>query len=77
LRRSSAVFVFREKPQRGRWRNLRAARERGSGVPVTQPTRHVEDIDKSTHFTYGEEEPNSLLVEEVALFLAAIQRFYH
>ena len=34
----------------------------------------IEDIDTSTHFTYSEEEPNSLLVEEVPVFLAGIRR---
>jgi integrase len=40
------------------------------------PIAGVEDIDTSTHFTYSEEEPNSLLVEEVPRFLGAIRGLY-
>jgi len=38
------------------------------------PIAGVEDIDTSTHFTYSEEQPNSLLVEEVPRFL--VRRLY-
>ncbi len=40
------------------------------------PIAGIEDIDTSTHFTYSEEQPNSLLVEEVPLFLGGIRRLY-
>jgi integrase len=40
------------------------------------PIAGIEDIDTSTHFTYSEEEPNSLLVEEVPVFLAGIRRLF-
>ncbi|HZL18583.1 MAG TPA: tyrosine-type recombinase/integrase [Polyangia bacterium] len=40
------------------------------------PIAGVEDIDTSTHFTYSEEQPNSLLVEEVPVFLAEIRRSF-
>ena len=40
------------------------------------PVAGIEDIDTSTHFTYAEEEPNSLLVEEVPVFLAGIRRLF-
>ncbi len=43
------------------------------GLP-RNPVAGIEDIDTSTHFTYTEEEPNSLLVEEVPVFLAGIRR---
>lgn len=40
------------------------------------PIAGIEDIDTSTHFTYSEEEPNALLVEEVPVFLAGIRRLF-
>ncbi len=40
------------------------------------PVAGIEDIDTSTHFTYSEEQPNSLLVEEVPVFLAGIRRLF-
>jgi integrase len=45
------------------------------GLP-RNPIAGIEDIDTSTHFTYTEEEPNSLLVEEVPVFLAGIRRLF-
>jgi integrase len=40
------------------------------------PIAGIENIDTSTHFTYTEEEPNSLLVEEVPAFLQAMRRIF-
>jgi len=40
------------------------------------PIAGVEDLDTSTHFTYSEEEPNALLVEEVPLFLREMKRLF-
>lgn len=40
------------------------------------PIMAVEGIDTSTHFTYTDEEPNSLLVDEVPAFPKAMKRLY-
>ena len=40
------------------------------------PIAGIEDIDTSTHFTYSEEQPNSLLVEEVPVFLSGVRRLF-
>lgn len=39
-------------------------------------TEGVKDFDESEHETYTEEEPNSLLLEEVPAFLAALKELY-
>lgn len=40
------------------------------------PTRGVEPLDTSAHETFTEEEPNSLLVEELRTFMAHARRLY-
>jgi integrase len=56
-------------------RVIAKAAKRTYGLPEPA-TEGVKDFDTSEHETYPEEEPNSLLVDEARVFLAALRQMY-